>query len=165
MLPFHTIVAAVDFSETSQDALDAALELARERRARVHLLHVVSDVFHTPWMVESAGVDLQDVQHRWTEEAEQQLMTFAASHDLDPLSVTIAVAVGPAANEIVRYANEHAAGVIVLGSHGHGIIRRFVLGSVAERVIRQASCPVMVVPHRTLRLTSLEVKAPSSVEA
>ena len=73
--------------------------------------------------------------------------------------------VGTAAIEIARYANEHAADVIVLGSHGHGVVKRYMLGSVAERVIRQATCPVLVVPHRTLRPTSFEVRAASGVES
>jgi nucleotide-binding universal stress UspA family protein len=77
-------------------------------------------------------------------------------HHLDPARVTTAVAVGAPAAEIVRYAREHAADLIVLGSHGHGAFRRFMLGSVAERVIRQAGCPVMVVPHRTQRATASE---------
>jgi hypothetical protein len=40
---------------------------------------------------------------------------------------------------------------VVLGSHGHGLVRRFLLGSVADKVVRQASCAVLIVPHRTLR--------------
>ena len=58
------------------------------------------------------------------------------------------------ANEIVRYAETHGADVIVLGSHGHGLVRRFLLGSVADKMVRQAPCAVLVVPHRTLRPAS-----------
>ena len=54
---------------------------------------------------------------------------------------------------------------LVLGAHGHGVLRRFVLGSVAERVLRLATCPVMLVPHRLLRMTPFEVKAASGVES
>ena len=66
-------------------------------------------------------------------------------------SVTTAVVVGAPANEIVRYAEAHHADVVVLGSHGHGLVRRFLLGSVADKIVRQAPCAVLVVPHRTLR--------------
>ena len=48
MHPFHTIVVAVDFSDTSTDTIDAALELARGQQHRVHLLHVVADVLRSP---------------------------------------------------------------------------------------------------------------------
>jgi nucleotide-binding universal stress UspA family protein len=165
MHPFHTIVVAVDFSETSADTLDAALELARGQQDRVHLLHVVADVFHSPGITEAPGIDWAEVQRNWIDQARTRLIGLAASCKLDPQRVTTAVEVGPAAPEIVRYANDHAAQVIVLGSHGHGLVRRFMLGSVADRVLRQASCPVMVVPHRSLRMTSFEVKAASGVES
>jgi nucleotide-binding universal stress UspA family protein len=165
MTPFQTVVVAVDFSDTSTDTLDAALELVRERHGRLHLLHVVVDVFHAPWLLEAAGIDWKELQANWIEEGRQRLVTFAASHNLDPQSVTTAIAVGPPAAEILRYAKDHGASAIVLGSHGHGIVRRFMLGSVADRVLRQATCPVMLVPHRTLGLTSFEIKAASGVES
>ena len=75
----------------------------------------------------------------------------AVSHALDPSHVTTAVVVGAPANEIVRYAEAHHADVVVLGSHGHGLVRRFLLGSVADKIVRQAPCALLVVPHRTLR--------------
>jgi nucleotide-binding universal stress UspA family protein len=165
MTPFRTIVVALDFSETSRDALQAALELARQRHGRVRLLHVVPDVFRMPWMVEAPGIDFADLQLRSNEEAQERLSALAASLPLPRSDIATAVVVGTAALEIVRYANEHAADVIVLGSHGQGLVKRYMLGSVAERVIRQAGCPVLVVPHRTLRPTSFEVQAASGVES
>jgi nucleotide-binding universal stress UspA family protein len=160
---FHTIVVPVDFSDTSPDTLAATLELARGEHHRIHLIHVIQDVFHSLGVAEFAGVDWNEVQRGWLEEARQQLVGLAAVSNLDPETVTIDVPVGQPAAEIVRYANDHRADAIVLGSHGHGLVRRFMLGAVAERVLRQASCPVMLVPHRTLRLTPSEMKAASGV--
>jgi nucleotide-binding universal stress UspA family protein len=165
MRSFHTIVVAVDFSETSGDTLDAALELARGQQDRLHLLHVVSDVFHTLGVTEAPGVDWAEVQRRSIEQARNRLLELAAACRLDSQRVTIAVEVGSAAAEIVRYAASTDAQVIVLGSHGHGVVRRFMLGSVADRVLRQAACPVMLVPHRSLRPTPFEVRALTGVEA
>jgi nucleotide-binding universal stress UspA family protein len=165
MSPFHTIVAAVDFSETSTDTIDAALELARGQQDRLHLLHVVAEVLQTPGITEAPGVDWAEVQRAFVDEARTRLAALAAAARLDPQRVTMAVESGPAAPEIVRYANEHGADAIVLGSHGHGLVRRFLLGSVADRVVRQASCPVLVVPHRTLRMATFEAKAASGVES
>jgi nucleotide-binding universal stress UspA family protein len=161
MHPFHAIVVAVDFSEASGDTIEAALELARGQQHRVHLLHVVADATRSFGITEAPTIDWPEVQRQWVDRARTNLVGLAASLKLDPQRVTTAVEVGPAAAQIVRYADEHAAQVIVLGSHGHGLVRRFMLGSVADRVLRQASCPVMVVPHRSLRLTSVEVKAAS----
>jgi nucleotide-binding universal stress UspA family protein len=164
MHAFHTIVVAVDFSETSADTLDAAVELARGQQHRVHLLHVVNDVLRTLGVTEAPGVDWAEVQRKTIEQARDRLLELAAACKLDPQRVTIAVEVGAAAAEIVRYAAARDAQVIVLGSHGHGLVRRFMLGSVADRVLRQATCPVLLVPHRSLRLTTFEVKAASGVE-
>ena len=165
MHPFKTIVVAVDFSETSTDTIDAALELARGQQDRVHLINVVADVFHSPGITEAPSVDWAEVQRNWIERARSQLAALAGSCKLDPQRVVTVVEVGSPAAEIVRYANQHAADAIVLGSHGHGLVRRFVLGSVADRVLRQSSCPVMLVPHRSLRMTSFEVMAASGVES
>jgi nucleotide-binding universal stress UspA family protein len=72
--------------------------------------------------------------------------------------VSVAVVVGPAAYKIVRYAGAQGADVLVLGSHGRGVIRRFLIGSVAERVLREAVCPVMFVPDRALRDAVTELR-------
>jgi nucleotide-binding universal stress UspA family protein len=165
MHPFRTIVAAIDFSETSPDTLDAAIELAATNRHHLHLVHVVRDVVDTDGTMDVLTTDWDAVLRARIETARQQLVQLAAAHTLDPHTTTTAVLVGPAASEIVRYASEQAADAIVLGSHGHGLVHRFMLGTVADRVLRQASCPVMLVPHRAWRMTSFEVKAASGVES
>ena len=159
----QTILVAVDFSETAGDTLDAALELARDREGQVHLLHVVPDLFTSMEFAEAPTLDWQAMQRDSIEKARTQLVALATERPLDPQRVTIAIEVGPPASEIVRYANEHGVHLIVLGSHGHGVVRRFILGSVADRVLRQASCPVMLVPHRTFRTRGVEARAASGV--
>jgi nucleotide-binding universal stress UspA family protein len=152
MSRFHTIVVAVDFSDSTPDALEAALALAAaEPGGHVHLLHVVPSAVPPIWTDEPSLVDLRSVEEAWTDAAVKQLSALAARHALDPANVTTTVEVGAPANEIVRYADTHGADVIVLGSHGHGLVRRFLLGSVADRMVRQAPCAVLVVPHRTLQ--------------
>jgi nucleotide-binding universal stress UspA family protein len=155
MSRFHTIVVAVDFSDSTPDALEAALALAAtDAGSHVHLLHVVPSAMPPLWTDEPPPVDLRSVEQAWTDGALKQLATLAATHALDPGKVTTAVEVGVPANEIARYAETHGADVIVLGSHGHGLVRRFLLGSVADKMVRQAPCAVLVVPHRTLRPAS-----------
>jgi nucleotide-binding universal stress UspA family protein len=158
MLRFQNIVAAVDLTDASHDVFEAALQLAGAQHARVHLIHVVPDALHSAWLLDAAGPDLPEVQRRWTDDSAQRLIAFAAGHDVDPLNVPTAVLVGTPSSQIVNYAHEHTADAIVLGSHGHGVIGRFVLGSVAERVMRQAGCPVMIVPHLPRGVTSLETE-------
>jgi nucleotide-binding universal stress UspA family protein len=163
MHTFHTILVAVDFSETAGDTLDAALDIARDRDGPVHLLHVVPDLFSSMEFTEAPTLDWQSMQRDSIEKARTRLVALATERRLDPQGVTVAIEVGPPASEIVRYANEHGVQLIVLGSHGHGVVRRFILGSVADRVLRQASCPVMLVPHRTFRTRASEATAESGV--
>jgi len=156
MKPFATIVAAVDFSDTSRDVVQAALALARDGDGRVCLIHAVPHAIRTPWVVDASGVDIDELQCQWVAEAETQLAELAATLRLDPRRVSLDVVVGPATSEILRHADERRADLLVLGSHGHGVIRRFLLGSVAERVLREAGCPVMIVPDRVFRATAVE---------
>ena len=152
MTRFHTIVVALDFSDSTADALDAALALAATGAyTRLHLLHVVPSAMPPLWTDEPSALDLRTVEQAWSDAALAQLSKLAAGQQLDPARVTTAVEVGAPANEIVRYAEQHSADVIVLGSHGHGMVRRFLLGSVADKIVRQAPCAVLVVAHRTLR--------------
>jgi nucleotide-binding universal stress UspA family protein len=164
MSHFHTIVVAVDFSPTSLDTLEAACELARPHHGRVHLVHVVPDPFHLPYTIEPTGINWSEVSRRWTADARTQLEQLAAHVPADQETRTIAVVSGAPASEIMRYARDQNADVIVLGSHGHGFMERLMLGSVAERVVRHAACPVLLVPHHTAsRLTSFEVQAAAGV--
>jgi universal stress protein A len=152
MSRFKTIVAALDFSDSAPDALDAALALAAAGPdCRLHLLHVVPDPVPPLWTDELPPPDVPAVERAWFDGALAQLAELAVSRALDPAGVTMAVEMGTPADAIARYAGSHGADVIVLGSHGHGAVHRFLLGGVAEAVVRRGSCAVLIVPHRTLR--------------
>jgi nucleotide-binding universal stress UspA family protein len=156
MSRFHTVVAAIDFSDSSADVLDAALALAPpEDGGQIHLIHVVPDPVPAIWTDDLPQLEVAAMARTWTEVAERQLAAIVAGRRLDAARVTTAVVVvGQPATEIVRQAEQRHADAIVVGSHGHSAVRRFLLGSVADKVIRQAHCAVLVVPHRTLRETA-----------
>lgn len=147
---FRRIVAAVDFSDTSREVLSYASALARESEGDVHALHVVPDPLHQPWTIEATGVDWAKMQEQWTIDATRRLTALITAECPAPLSVTPIVILDAPAAGIVRYAGELPADVIVLGTHGYGPVKRFLLGSVVERVLRQATCPVLTVPHGAL---------------
>lgn len=159
MTSIGTVVVAIDFSDTCEDTLAAARQLMRTHGGRLHLIHVVADVFHAPWMAQAEGLELPALQRRFVDDAQEHLAAFAAAHGLDPQTASLTVAVGQPAGEIVRHATGCGAQAIVVGSHGRGFVGRFLLGSVAERVLRQATCPVLVVPKRRVRETATDAVA------
>ena len=150
MSAFHTIVCATDFSPTSVEAIEIALSVARDTGAKVHMVHVVPDPITQPWIVEGAGMDFGELRQAWSADAEQALKNLVAQLRIEG-RVTRAILMGSPAAEILQYATDHDADLIVVGSHGHGAVRRFLLGSVADRVFKSSACPVMVVPHGSLR--------------
>ena len=150
MAPFQTVVVATDFSETAEEALTAALEIVKGNGRRVELVNVVLDPLHQPWMIEPAGVDFEALQRAWIDAATRDMQALVKRRQLDPASVGTHIVVGQPDTEVVRFAQEHAADLIVMGTHGYGAVKRLLLGSVTDRVVRQAHCPVLVVPARVV---------------
>jgi nucleotide-binding universal stress UspA family protein len=162
MSRFRNILVAVDFSQTSDDAFAVAAELSRTFRAQVHLIHVVQSV-HIPYAIEPIAFDFGAYMRESAERATTELAELAARHPIEHGLLKTAVLCGPPAAEIVRYAEDHATDLIVLGAHGHGIVDRLLIGSVAERVARHAPCAVLMVPHAMRRLTTFEARAAAGV--
>lgn len=130
------VIAPVDFSEPSLNAVETAASLTASRDA-VRVLHVLAEAApHEPGVVWAAVDDKTRAIHA-VQEVKRQL-----PEDLRDVSVTARV--GSPSQEIVRFAEEQDADLIVLSSHGRTGFRRAVLGSVAEQVVRRAHCPVLV---------------------
>lgn len=140
------ILHPTDFSEGAEQARDEAIRLARALDAEVVLVHVLSQ---TPLYAEGlSGVQIDriyEAQRTWAEESMRGRVaeTLAAGVPARGL-----LRVGVPAQEVVRAAEEERVDLIVLGTHGRGAIGRLLLGSVADRVIRTALCPVVTVRER-----------------
>jgi nucleotide-binding universal stress UspA family protein len=150
MLPFHTVVVATDFSETAEEALSVALGFVEGTDREIAVVNVVLDPLHQPWMVDTAGVDFAELQRSWVEAAEHEFQAMLKRRRLNASALSTHIVIGRPDVEIVRFAEEHGADLIVMGTHGYGGVKRFLLGSVADHVVRQASCPVLVVPAKTV---------------
>ena len=161
MAMFKTILTAVDFSDMSRDVLHYAARLAAASPgARLLVVNVVPDPLHEPWVVETAGVDWAQLQKDWVADAESRLDQLTTAEGLAPGTFTAVVLVGRPADAIVGLASDHAVDVVVIGTHGYGLVKHFVLGSVAERVLRRAECPVVTVPKKSLaRLAQHDAEA------
>jgi nucleotide-binding universal stress UspA family protein len=150
MKRFHHILVPTDFSETAREALRAARDIASDTPDRISIVHVISDVMMQPWVAEG-GPDIVTYQREWEADVTRRLEALVTEEGLNDARVTTAVLVGKPAVAIAHYADEQHADLIVMGTHGHGPVRRLLLGSVAERVVRLAHCPVLTVPHESLR--------------
>ena len=137
-LPKKLIVVPVDFSSCSATAIRTALELA-DSPADVHVIHVVQPL--NPASPLGVWED-ENVQQKLVDNAKAYLDTFLASNEID--GVTTSIEVGSDGTRIVEYADEHKANLVVIPSHGRSGVKRALLGSVAERVIRHAHCPTLV---------------------
>lgn len=143
MISLKQIVVPTDFSDCSDRALTYGRELAKTFGATLHLLHVVHDPYSQPWSAEAFPTPLGDLLEQWQEQARTRLINLLPEPERK--NVRFAVVVGSPFFEIVRYAKEEQADLIVIGTHGRGPIGHMLLGSVAERVVRKAPCPVLTV--------------------
>lgn len=139
------ILVPYDFSDHSKEALDWALELAEKWQARVELMHVVHIL---PPVVDIPNDMYADVE-RGQIAAAQQRLEGIRTEKTHASRVTIAIHVqrGVPFQAICEYAETHQADLIVMGSHGRTGLSHVFIGSVAERVIRHARCPVLVTKH------------------
>ncbi|UJR85860.1 universal stress protein [Sandaracinus amylolyticus] len=141
------ILCPVDFSASSEVAARFAASIARDLGAEVHLAHVVP--LPMPAMpVPEIGLAPQEMMGpplpQMQREASASLRQLATQLCLEP---HVHVVTGTAAREIVKLAQSIGAGMIVMGTHGRTGLAHLLLGSTAERVVRTAPIPVLVVPH------------------
>lgn len=140
MLAWRRILVPTDFSETSEVAVREGVALARTFGANLILLYVGDGPASEASTEFPLGIDadLQDAER-------ERMLQILAPFDRETLRPEFVVCAGSAAQEIVRCAEEREVDVIVMGTHGRSGVRHMLLGSVAERVIRTAPCPVLVV--------------------
>jgi nucleotide-binding universal stress UspA family protein len=135
--PKDRIVVPVDFSDDSFAAVKVAVSLARSPSG-VHLVHVLHDI---------AAVEPGEVWLTVDHEARRRHADLAIQERLakEQISgVTVHITLGDPGHEIADYAQENSAELIVMPSHGRSGIKRLLLGSVTERTLRLAHCPILV---------------------
>jgi universal stress protein A len=139
MLKYNRILCAFEFDGNSTAALSLAGSIAKENDATLHILHI-------------ARVPTQDMdvplpfnsEPRWERESKARLTQIVKQSLKARVRYVIEVRTGVPDIDIVRAAKELAVDLIVMATHGRSGLQHFVLGSVTEHVIREASCPVLV---------------------
>jgi nucleotide-binding universal stress UspA family protein len=145
MLPFKQILCPTDFSEAAFLALKRAEEMARHFAAELIVAHVIPPLpgpHSFPDPQAPLNFDVPLFQQELAIKAEQMLKDLVSHHKVETRNL---VTTGEAAPEIPRIAQQEHADLIVIASHGLTGWRRLVHGSVAEKVVRQATCPVLTI--------------------
>jgi nucleotide-binding universal stress UspA family protein len=145
MLPFKKILCPTDFSEPAFAALKRAEELARHFEAELIVAHVIPALpgpHSFPDPQAPLNFDVPLFQQELAIKAEHMLKELVSHHKVESRNM---VTTGDAAPEILRIAQEEHVDLIVIASHGLTGWRRLVHGSVAEKVVRQATCPVLTI--------------------
>ena len=139
---FDTVVIATDGSGSARRAVEAALDLAARFDATVHALYVVDE--HE---VETTPEEVREALERALATTGGRALSFVleAAEDESDEELVTAVRQGDPATEIVAYAEEHDADVVATGTRGRHGEHAFLLGSVAEQIVRRASMPVLTV--------------------
>lgn len=144
-LRIRTILVPIDFSQRSKKALRYAVALARQFGGELVCLHVID----IPYGAGEAGLVVEMQAYRKHLQAEsRRALTELVREEAREIPVTSLLRAGAPYHEITRAAREFPADLIVISTHGRIGVRRFVLGSTAERVVRHAPCPVLVVRER-----------------
>ncbi|HZT75901.1 MAG TPA: universal stress protein [Vicinamibacterales bacterium] len=148
MISLKKILVATDFGEASDAALGYGRELARTFNAQLDVIHVVENILTRGFGAEGYVASYPELQQEVEDAADRQLTSLLSPEDRQALraKTTLLKSNSPAFT-IIGYAKENEIDLIIMGTHGRGAIAHLLMGSVAERVVRTAPCPVLTVRH------------------
>ena len=149
-LEIRLILCPIDFSEFSQRAYQHALSLAEHYQAKLVVQHVVELWRHPSASFAASGGLYEEFRQVLRETGEDHLQQFVKNHAHDKIQPELVVHEGSAPDSILSFAQTQKADLIVMGTHGRRGFDHLMLGSVTDRVMRSASCPVLAVrnsPH------------------
>jgi len=142
--PFKKILVPVDFSKASRDMIRAAQGIAERNGASITLLHVVESYYQPPGM-DLGNLSMPDVVEELKKQRRKHLNTLAQEMQSDQNPIFAEIASGAPHRQIAHYAEANGMDLIVMNTYGHSGLSHLILGSVAERTIRMAPCPVWTV--------------------
>lgn len=144
MIKLKKVLVPTDFSESARHAFSYGVSFAREFKAELVLLHVVENLT-VGYASDLFPVPMAEVFQEISGYAKAELQKLAEEARKRGVSVTELVVQGKPSAEIIRHAAENEVDMIVLGTHGKGMLDQALFGSTTERVVRRAPCPVLTV--------------------
>lgn len=145
MIQLKRILVPTDFSEHSEKAVLYGCELAAKFEAELHVMHAVELI---PITYGEGAYFTPETMNEMQRDAAFRLGQIPDASWREKLNVTHVTVEGHPFVQIIRYAKEHDIDLIILGTHGRGAIAHMLLGSVAEKVVRKAPCPVLTVREK-----------------
>jgi nucleotide-binding universal stress UspA family protein len=143
-MDIRRILVPLDFSQHSQKALSWALAMAERWRSHILLLHVVPRPSYPP-MLMGSYFNVAEFEASLQADAETRAKEMVAQTGNKAVQIDTKIVIGEPFSDICHLAEQEKVDLIVMGSHGRTGLSHVLLGSVAERVVRHAPCPVMVV--------------------
>jgi nucleotide-binding universal stress UspA family protein len=149
------ILVPVDFSENCRVALDWAMSISEFTGANVILFHALEIPDILQERAQKILVITKDVKDQLKTKATKDLQTFAEKYDNNKINMAPEISEGKPFLEIIQAAKNYVVDLIVMGTHGHTGLKHMLIGSVAEKVVRKAHCPVLTVKHPDFKFEML----------
>jgi len=139
---YKKILIATDGSEYTKNSIDYGLELAKNTQAELHVLYVIDTAAFASIPMDAAWESMYELLKKEGDEATRYAAEKAEAEGLTVEKLTVE---GHPAEEIIKYAEKNSMNLIVMGTLGKSGLDRFLLGSVAEKVVRASKIPVLIV--------------------
>lgn len=146
MVNIKNILVPTDFSEYSKGTLPYAVDFAHKYGAKITLMHIFDEELLSPIFFEAGGV-AQEYYNRLQDRLEAAVDDFLDAIDMEGVEFEAMLGNGTPYVEIIKYARENGMDLIMVSTHGRTGLAHAFLGSTAEKIIRKAPCPVMVIRH------------------
>jgi nucleotide-binding universal stress UspA family protein len=143
-MQIQTIIVPTDFSEHAEYAFTWALQMAADWQAKIVLFHAAAPISPLAFPDSVYLPDLRRLEADILADAEKRIAECVSKKGTSPVTVETRVVIGEPVHEICQAVEREQANLIIMGSHGRTGLSHILLGSVAERVVRHASCPVLV---------------------
>jgi nucleotide-binding universal stress UspA family protein len=146
MIALKNVLVATDFGEAAGVALTYGRALARTFGGALHVVHVLDDIQSRAATMAGYGIDFEQLQADLTKAAHRDLEALLTDEDRQQLRAKAVVLTSTLpAQALTQYARDEQVNLMIVGTHGRGTVAHLFIGSVAERIVRTAPCPVLTV--------------------
>jgi len=151
VMKVNNILVPVDFSNYSKSALAYASEIALSYNAQLQVLHIIEETMHPAFSI-SGKSSIFDLVPGIKEDSRKRIDKMLKDIVSDKVKSNVYIQAGRAASDIIKFAKENSTDLIVIATHGLTGLEHMLLGSVTEKVVRMAHCPVFTVKSFGRRL-------------